>query len=118
MRPIPLHNTNLFAMVDDEDEKELLEYTWYLQAYSNKRRYRSIARYSGSSSSAHIRGSLVLMNRHILGIDDPTIRVRHRDGNPLNCQKSNLIVIADGYAVRRLRAHWLRNLEIRFKFPR
>lgn len=112
-----------FAIVDDEDYDELSGYVWYVKvdnANTPGKRHYSVARQSApnSSSEFHNPGSLVVMGRHILGIDDPSILVRHKNKDPLDCRKSNLLVIVDGYLALRLRKHWLQNTRTEFIFPR
>lgn len=105
-----------WAMVDDEDYEELVRYTWYFKvdnAGDPRRRHISVGRRSTSSDSRHLPDSLVLLNRHILHIDDPRITVHFKDGDPLNCQKENLEVTLDGWQLAQLFNHWMQQLEIR-----
>lgn len=97
------------ALVDDEDYEELRRYTWYLKvdnANSPEHRHYSIGRspVETDASWGKNKTNLILLNRHIMGIDDPEIQVRFKDRDPLNCQKSNLYINIDGHELRKLRA--------------
>lgn len=97
------------AMVDDEDYRYLRQYTWYYKvdnAGDEDKKHISVGRNPVRDSSTHRSKSLVLLNRQIMCVDDPKIRVMFRDRNPLNCQKDNLYVTLDGHGLRRLQLHW------------
>lgn len=78
---IPLtgkYGTGKFAIVDDEDYDELMQYKWYLRNdYTIKR----------SIPLSNVR---ISMHRHIMKPENSEINVDHIDRNRLNNQKSNL----------------------------
>lgn len=103
-----------WAMVDDEDYDELAKYTWYFKvdnANDPKRKHISVGRQPVGNDGVHLPKSLVLLNRHILHIDDRKILVHFKDKNPLNCQKENLVIQVDGRQLQLLYKHWQENTE-------
>lgn len=66
------------VLVDDEDYDLLSKFTWKV------------------NTSGHIQtirlGKTILLHRLVLGIDDPSMIVDHRDRVKTNCQKYNLKV--------------------------
>ena len=81
MASIALTNSDLVAIVDDEDIEKLKSYRWRLLI--NKR--RRIPSYIVSTSSRHA----VSMHRIIMDAKHGQ-QIDHADGNALNNQKSNL----------------------------
>jgi hypothetical protein len=80
MREIHIHNSELTALIDDEDYELLSTYKWYL----TKRRYtnyaqRSLYKEIKERTYEYMHNTIM----HEKGID-------HIDGNGLNNQKSNL----------------------------
>jgi hypothetical protein len=73
------------ATIDDEDLNLVAGYKWHVQ---KKKRKNGIAMYAKAYSSAI--GYEVALHRVILGITDPAIEVDHKDGNGLDCRRSNL----------------------------
>jgi hypothetical protein len=72
------------AIVDDEDYEMLSAYNWY--AVKIKGGF-----YARRSLSAHGKSyKHIMMHRVIMGVDEESIFVDHRDRNGLNNQKSNL----------------------------
>lgn len=76
-------------MVDDEDFEVLNKYRWRLvdnkrnSTYYAKRVYRVGDRKLEKKKE-------VLLHREILGLTNPKELCDHKDGNGLNCQKSNI----------------------------
>jgi hypothetical protein len=74
------------AIIDDEDYELLSEYKWY--AVKIKGGF-----YARRSLSAHGKSyKHIMMHRVIMGVDEESIFVDHRDRNGLNNQKLNLRV--------------------------
>lgn len=84
-RLIPL-SRGMSAIVDAEDYDLLIQRTWHA-TLSCKNTW-----YAANSLWPRVPGKkkTQLMHRLILGIEDPSVYVDHRDGNGLNNQKSNL----------------------------
>jgi hypothetical protein len=82
MREIPLTQGKV-ALVDDTDYEELARFKWYARR-SGKTWYA--CRYGGGGRSGQVE---VRMHRQIMG-DPVGMLVDHRDGDGLNCQRSNL----------------------------
>lgn len=76
----------LEIMVDEEDYERIKIYPWgVIKCVTSDVLYVKSRRvYPGNPRK------YVSLHRFILGIDDPRIFVDHKDGNGLNCQKSNL----------------------------
>lgn len=113
------------ARVDDEDFEWLSKYTWYYKvdnAGDEEKKHISVGRNPKRERKTHKRDSLVLLNRQVMGIDDPKVQVRYKDGDPLNCQKDNLYIKVDGHALRRLQLHWINDFRVKnvqhLTFPR
>ncbi len=71
-----------YALVDDEDYEELMQYKW------QAKKARIGDYYAGRCGKK--RGSIVYMHRHVLGFPDCS-EIDHKDRNKLNNQKSNLL---------------------------
>lgn len=71
-----------FALVDDEDYPVVSRYKWHASICggAQRRPYKSK------------RKECIFIHRFILGVDNE-IKVKHKNGNRLDCRKSNLIVI-------------------------
>ena len=71
------------AVVDDADFEKIKHLSWCTaeRKEENSVRYYSVAR---------INGIVVLMHRYILGLPPRLPYVDHKDGDGLNCQRSNL----------------------------
>jgi hypothetical protein len=65
-----------WLLVNAEDFARLAQYNWCLDAHGY--------------ACARICGKVVKAHRFILGLSKGDPSVDHRDGNPLNCQRSNL----------------------------
>ena len=76
MRKIELVNNRGVALVDADDFEKLSLHRWYL--------------HPKGCACRHDHKRMVLMHRHILGINDPKIKVDHANHNPLDNQKNNL----------------------------
>ena len=80
--PVKIHKTNniVHAMVDDDSYDDVIGKSWYLDKDGYARH------------STRINGHPVsyALHRFIMGVDNPSIIVDHRDGNKLNCQRYNL----------------------------
>lgn len=83
MKQVPISNTELFALVDDEDFERVSQFKWHLRSgypwrtiyhvVNKKRVYRAIS-----------------LHRFVLGLPPNRPYVDHKDKNKLNCQKHNL----------------------------
>src|ERR1044072_6370465 len=83
MKLLSLENSTLKVMVDSEDYDRLKPIKWYI---NHKTGY--VYGYITSSHRPYI-------HRFILGLSEPKPYVDHKDGNPLNCQRSNLRYCTD-----------------------
>lgn len=81
MKQIEL-SQGLYTLVDDEDYIFLNQVKW--SASYHKRTKRWVASNS----------KLTLLHRYLLGITDPCIVVRHKNGNTLDNRRENLEVIS------------------------
>ena len=80
MKEIKLYNSNMVALVDDEDYALVAKYRWRLnQGYA----------YSVTQGSRKSRKS-IKMHRLVLNLTNPKISVDHIDNNKLNNTKTNL----------------------------
>lgn len=76
----------LEIMVDDEDYERVKVYSWgVLKCVSSDVLYVKSRNVDPNKPRKYFS-----LHRFILGIDDPKVFVDHKDGNGLNCQKSNL----------------------------
>lgn len=73
------------ALIDDEDAA-LTHLTWSL--WKGRGGHEYVVRHN--STRGGMARSQVALHRVVMGVTNPKIRVDHRDGNGLNCQKSNL----------------------------
>ena len=82
-------NTELFAMVDDN-----------LYSFVSRFHWRRVS--TGIIVTARSRNMYGKCNAHlarfVAGVCDRKFDVIHIDGNPLNCQKANLVVVTRGVA--------------------
>ena len=78
MKEIPLRNSDLVALVDDEDYEELSKYKWFV-IYNNCMIYAVKSIGYGNRS----------MHSYLLSKKEGYVR-DHKDGNGLNNQKDNL----------------------------
>lgn len=86
MKKIKLSNCNEYALVDDSDYKNLIEYTWRknAQGYAVRRTYTRISK--GLRHAKDIR-----MHRQIMG-EPEGMEVDHKNSRGLDNQRSNLRV--------------------------
>lgn len=77
----------LFAKVDDEDFDRLSQWKWYSQRNTTVKGFY-VRRNKWDSVKKTNRN--VLLHREVMNITDPKIYIDHKDGDGLNCQKSNL----------------------------
>ncbi len=84
MKTITLKNNRGICLVDDEDYSELMKYQWY--ALTLKSGYVYAYRFTGLTSDKSRKN--IFIHQQILGYPDSDID--HKNGNPLDCQKSNL----------------------------
>lgn len=78
--------------IDDEDYPKLGGYSWKVLK-THKSIYAS--RTKTITEDGRKTYKTILLHRVILGIEDGTIKIDHKDGNGLNNQKSNLRVATD-----------------------
>lgn len=86
MKTIPLTNTDQTAIVSDIDYERVMQYRWFLK-HNGKNGYyvaRSVRRKS------HI--TTIHLHRFIM-VPDDGYDIHHRDGNKLDCRRSNLETI-------------------------
>lgn len=79
---IRLHN-NMFAIVDDCDFEKVNNKSWH--AYKHRNTYYARTDVFDGSKYAGVQ-----MHRFILELSDPEIQVDHKNGNGLNCSRSNM----------------------------
>lgn len=81
--------TNTFAMVDDEDFNKISLNKWYImKLYHCDTEILYARRYEGSPKKGNHKA--ILMHREILGANDRSQKVDHKDRNGLNNQKDNI----------------------------
>lgn len=80
MKEIYLVNNKGIVLVDDEDFEKLNKYKWYLHTKGYARRRGTMIKGVLSKS--------IYIHKEILNF--PELIIDHKDGNKLNCQKSNL----------------------------
>jgi len=81
--------TGIFAMVDDEDYGLINSNRWYImKLYHCETEILYARRYEGSPKKGNHRA--ILMHREILGANEKSQKVDHKDGNGLNNQKENI----------------------------
>jgi len=74
------------ALVDDDDYERLNRFTWFVNKTGrNTQKYRAIKNKTKECG-------FIYMHRIVMNIADPKILIDHRDHNPLNNQKENLII--------------------------
>lgn len=83
---IPLSNSDLRAVIDEEDFGLVGGFRWRLE---ESRGYLSVRAYPGEYT--------ILMSRLVARcLDRPEKDVHHRDGDTLNNRKSNLVIVRHG----------------------
>lgn len=87
MKQIPVHSRQgivAYCLVDDTDYDELSQYRWSFTGTRKGKKRLYVSRGTGN-------GGRMLIHRQIMGMKkgDRT-QVDHKDGNPLNNQRSNL----------------------------
>ncbi len=82
---------NRFALLDDDDYERVKHISWFIQNSSNRYYVRAFIEEDG------IKKSLFLQHL-ILGKAPKGTRLFFKDGNSLNCQKSNLEFISSSTA--------------------
>lgn len=88
MREIPL-TQGYVAVVDDRDYKRVSAYKWHAQV--ERRKDGSVkAVYARRNKRVDEQGYVQHLHRFIMGVDDPTKQVDHRDHNGLNNRRKNL----------------------------
>lgn len=84
-----IHNTNTqllpvrpdqWALVDISDAERLWAFDWYVLLTKQGKRY----------AVAHHGRRLLYLHREILGVKERSTQVDHRNGNTLDCRRSNL----------------------------
>ena len=90
MKEIKLGRSNLVALVDDEDYERVNAIKWHVHKkdninYAINRLYISDRKENGLKKSTK-----VSLHRYILGINDKTVFVDHKDHNGLNNTRNNL----------------------------
>jgi hypothetical protein len=104
MKTVPL-SQGYVAIVDDEDYDRVSRHKW--QARVVRRRDGSeLNVYAGLTVCRNGKRTQELLHRFIISVRDPAVELDHRDGNGLNCQKSNLRICthAENSRNRRLKA--------------
>src|SRR6266481_1592830 len=81
------------AMVDDEDEERILALgKWHAHVIPRKDRETVYAQHTVATKTKPRKFKQILLHRFILGINDSSIKIDHKEMNGLNCQKDNLRV--------------------------
>src|ERR1700678_1135384 len=78
------------AQVSDEDFDRVKAYKWHAAIYKNP--YGTIKVVYGQRNVRKLDGKKVsqLLHRFVLGVNETSIQVDHKDRNGLNCQRGNL----------------------------
>ncbi len=84
MKKIKLNNSDLCAIVDDEDFDEINHHDWYLHLG----RAKSVKPINDKRIYLH---QYLLLNK--INENKSKIFIKHKDKNLLNCTRSNLIII-------------------------
>mgnify|MGYP001569184736 CR=1 FL=1 len=105
MKKIPLRNRNSrivgWALIDDSDYEWVMQWRWCL----------------GGSRNKYARRRGFYLHRVLLGVTSLELEVDHKDGNTLNCQRSNLRTIphnaqpqnVSGHGKSKFRGvHWIK----------
>lgn len=87
MKKVKLANTDMVALVDDDDFEKLSKYSWQ-RSYSSNRK----TTYAHTSVITAEGKKTIIMHRLVMGVTDTNIQVDHKDFNGLNNQKCNLRV--------------------------
>lgn len=90
------------ALIDDEDYARVSQWSWYAKEVLRKdgsvgRVYAKRRKWEGRTKP---NGDLQSLHRFLLGIDDPHVKIDHRNGNGLDCQKHNLRVATNAQNLR------------------
>ena len=88
MKTIPL-TQNKLAIVDDEDYEKLIVYKWQVRSDRDKNHYAQRGKYLGKIDGKY-KTTTIQMSRSILGIEDSSIKIDHKNGNTLDNRKENL----------------------------
>lgn len=93
MKTIPLSEGRRgFAVIDDEDYEELSKCKWSVTA--NGYALRGVAKRPVEyNKNGRMKTKIILMHRHILGLENPKIFADHINGNKLDNRRSNLRIV-------------------------
>jgi len=94
MKKIPL-TLNKYAQIDEEDYHLVKNYAWTASSSRNVRYY---ARTFIKSDDGTKKNTSLFLQHLIVGAPPAGMRLFFKDGNPLNCQKSNLEFVTFGQA--------------------
>jgi hypothetical protein len=103
MKEIPLTNSTLMAIVDDEDHERVSQYTWWLQKSGYVR------------CSRNVEGRTVRLHNFIMQPPDG-YEVDHRDRNKLDNRRSNLRICTEGQNLANRAPYKLRGKERQSRF--
>jgi len=79
----------MITFVDDEDFDKLSHYKWSSRPDRSGNCYAQRAKYLGKINGKY-RSTTIQMHREILQIQDPKIKIDHKNGNTLDNTKNNL----------------------------
>lgn len=100
-KQIPLGQSGLVAIVDDEDFEWINSYRWHLRGNAKRNPNKMYAVHQPYSNGKKTRQ--VAMHRLVMGIKDQLIVVDHIDHNGLNNQKANLRICSPAENTRNSR---------------
>jgi len=94
MKKIPLTH-NKYALIDEEDYHLVKNYAWTASSSRNVRYY---ARTFIKSEDGSKKSTSLFLQHLIVGFPPSGKRLFFKDGDPLNCQKSNIEFVTFGQA--------------------
>jgi len=87
MKQLHLRNLKVYAIVDDDDYEKLSQHRWY--GWTNKKDKKHYVR---TNVTRNGKRTNVMLQRMVIN-PKSNEKVQFRNGNPLDCRKSNLRIL-------------------------
>lgn len=107
MKQIETSKKGLYVLVDEEDYDSLLLHSWSV-VFNNKTQRWQI--------SCSIDNKKIKIHRFILGVNDPTVKVVHLNGNLFDNRRENLLCVTSSQSMSRKVSHVDSNIKYKGVF--